>query len=230
MKDSTLETFGNRTTGFRALIPTGLLCIVLSCASNGFGQYVNEYLDVSIGSDGTIYATGTTDAGWMSEHSAWVETVIHSPAGRYGTGSANVDSGGYVSVDASLPLDSSDLGEYDVSATGDGNCYVYGDLGEAWAGATLKLGAQQVQFYWDSLQDPQYGCYYANNCGEIPGTYCGPAFFTTGLNKGIPPYCYIYDSRRYAFIQIFGALYYWQLGGDYFSDTISTYPCDDPIP
>ncbi len=107
-----------------------------------------------------------------------------------------------------------------------------GSLGYGYASQILKIGRQQVQFYWDTTQPYPSVCYYANNCEKAPaGSYCGPAFFTTSFNKAQPPHCYIYDSRRYYFVKIESTiLWQKQTGGDYTSDRLWDYPCDAAIP
>jgi hypothetical protein len=76
------------------------------------GRYLYESVSCSVGSDGTIYATGITNAGGMQQHPAWVSTVIGSPGGCYGSGYQSVSSGGYAVANASLLAEDSDLGEY----------------------------------------------------------------------------------------------------------------------
>jgi hypothetical protein len=123
-------------------------------------------------------------------------------------------------------------GSYWFISQGEVICSIAGVIYLNSASLPVKIGTQQVQFYWDTTQNPNYDCYYANNCNYAPaGSYCGPAFFTTAFNKGAAPYCYIYDSRKYFFIKIGSSLNSWQTGqNNYFSDNISTYPCDAPIP
>jgi hypothetical protein len=84
------------------------------------GAYLYESVSYSIGSNGTIYATGVTNAGGMQDHSAWVWTVIGSPSGRLGEGYDSVNSGGYAVANASLAFDQTDIGAYDISASGGG--------------------------------------------------------------------------------------------------------------
>jgi hypothetical protein len=96
------------------------ICAILACAPLLSGAYVYESVSYSVGSDGTIYATGITNAGGMQQHSAWVSTVIGSPGGRYGSGYQSVSSGGYAVANASLLAEDSDLGDYTVSASGGG--------------------------------------------------------------------------------------------------------------
>lgn len=197
MKESTVRgTLRKRTAWFRALIPGGLLCILLCCSSKGFAQYVNEYIDVSVGSDGTIYATGTTDAGWMSDHSAWVETLIRSPSGRAAGGSASVDSGGYVSADASLAFESTDLGEYVASATGDGNCYVYGDLGKAYAG----LGIYESIWTGKLNASTSTTCYYSQYCPDNTAPTCQPSPSALDLSFGYSCPSYMEEFDLYVVI------------------------------
>ncbi len=209
-----------------------LLAVELLSAQVALAQYyVDVSVDWSVGDDGTLYATGITNAGGMQEHSAYVATGITSPT-RQASWTASVYSGGYVRADTSLPFNENDVGNFSVWADGSADCPVFGPLGSAVVSKLLKAGTQQVQFYWDTTQNPQFGCYYANNCGSAPaGSYCGPPFFTTYLNKGTPPYCYIYDSRRYFFFKAGSTLVYQrQLGGDLFSDSLWAYPCDGAIP
>ncbi len=82
--------------------------------------YLYESVSASVGSDGTIYATGVTNAGGMQQHSAWVSTNIRSPKGRVGSGYQSVTSGGYAVADASLAFDQSDVGDYFIQANGGG--------------------------------------------------------------------------------------------------------------
>lgn len=85
-----------------------------------FGQYIYESVYASVGSDGTIYATGITNAGGMQEHTAWVNVTIQSPGGRSNTGVWYAYSGGYAVANTSLAFDPNDLGDYDIFAIGGG--------------------------------------------------------------------------------------------------------------
>lgn len=105
---------------FRAWLLAAQLCVFLASAPALFGQYVYESVSYSVGTDGTIYATGVTNAGGMQQHSAWVQTVISSPGGRLGEGTQSVYSGGYAVANASLAFVTTDLGTYTVSASGGG--------------------------------------------------------------------------------------------------------------
>jgi hypothetical protein len=219
------------TRGHRLRLAALIVGVALAWPPALMGQYLYESLSVSVGSSGTIYATGITNAGGMQEHSAYVSTVIRSPKGRMASRYTSVSSGGIARADTSLAFDGTDLGNYTASAGGGGNCPVMGDLGSGYASKLLKIGLQQVQFYWDTTQNPAYGCYYAKNCALAPtGSYCGPAFFTTSHNKGTPPNCYIYDSRRFYFVKVGTSLTWWQKGGDLYSDSYWAYPCDAAIP
>jgi hypothetical protein len=82
--------------------------------------YIYFSVSYSVGSDGTIYATGITNAGGMQQHSAYVTTTINSPKNRQGYGYQSVSSGGYAVANASLSLDDTDLGEYTIEANGGG--------------------------------------------------------------------------------------------------------------
>jgi hypothetical protein len=97
-----------------------LILVALTCTPPLSGQYLYESVSYSIGSDGTIYATGVTNAAGMQQHSAWVVTNIVSPTGRAGEGQQSVSSGGYAVANASLAFDQNDLGEYTISAYGSG--------------------------------------------------------------------------------------------------------------
>ncbi|MFZ0961284.1 MAG: hypothetical protein WAO35_10295 [Terriglobia bacterium] len=105
---------------FRPWLMVQVIGAVLSCAPLLSGQYVHESVSYSIGSNGTIYATGVTNAGGMQAHSAWVSTEIYSPSGRVGSGYQSVPSGGYAVANASLELDDDDLGDYTIAAYGGG--------------------------------------------------------------------------------------------------------------
>jgi len=74
------------------------------------------YSDMSVGSDGTIYGWGVTDAnsGGCYCHTAKVTTTIRSPNGRARTASDLYGSRDheYARADVQLSFDQNDLGEY----------------------------------------------------------------------------------------------------------------------
>jgi len=97
-----------------------LIFIALICTRPLSAAYLYVSVSYSIGSDGTIYATGVNNAGHVQMHSCWVQTTIGSPGGRYGSGYQSVSSGGYAVANASLAFDESDTGEYTLEAEGCG--------------------------------------------------------------------------------------------------------------
>lgn len=217
-----------------------LLTAVASSSAPAMTYGQVKYSDATMDSYGTIRGWGVTDANSAGCycHTAKVSTTIRSPNGRTQTRSDLYGGRGheYARADVYLVWDGSDLGNYTESSTHWAfcpycNCYF---VNAAVTSAYFKVGLQQVQFYWDTFQDPPYGCYYANNCEPAPlGSYCGPAFFTTALNKGTPPYCYIFDSRRYIFFKMGSSLLWWKFPGsndNYYSDSLWAYPCDGAIP
>lgn len=102
----------------RVRLAVQLMCAVLACAPAFSGQPLYESVSYSVGADGTIYATGVTNAPGMQQHSASVETVIESPNGRGAEGYQSVSSGGYAVANASLAFDQTDLGQYTIYAYG----------------------------------------------------------------------------------------------------------------
>jgi hypothetical protein len=97
-----------------------LIFIALICAPPLSGAYVHVSVSYSVGSDGTIYATGITDAGHIQMHSCWVQTTIQSPGGRYAEGYQSVNYGGYAVANTLMYFDQNDLGEYTIEAYGCG--------------------------------------------------------------------------------------------------------------
>jgi len=79
------------------------------------------YSDMSVGSDGTIYGWGVTDAnsGGCYCHTAKVKTTIRSPKGRTRTASDLYGSRGHehARADVSLVWDDTDLGDYTDTST-----------------------------------------------------------------------------------------------------------------
>jgi hypothetical protein len=104
----------------RPQLAVQLIFIALICAPLLSGAYVHVSVSYSVGSDGTIYATGVNDAGHIQMHSCWVQTTIYSPGGRSGYGYQSASSGGYAVANASLAFDQNDLGEYTIEAYGCG--------------------------------------------------------------------------------------------------------------
>jgi hypothetical protein len=223
-----------------ALLGIILLMFLTPADVDGMSYGNVKYSDATMDSYGIIRGWGVTDANSAGCycHTAKVTTTITSPQGRTQTASDIYGGRGheYARADVSLGFLSTDVGNYTVSSTHWAYCpYCHCYFVNAAVTSTVfKIGAQQVQFYWDTFQDPPYGCYYANNCEPAPaGSYCGPAFFTTALNKGTPPYCYIFDSRRYIFFKAGGSLLWWKSPGtddNYYSDSLWAYPCDGAIP
>jgi hypothetical protein len=190
------------------------------------------YAGMTAGSNGTTYGWAVTEVTSQSVyHEAFVSVTLSSPNGRQDSLDTQSDQN-TVREDVSLAFDENDLGDYFT----DGTHSAYCDFGEAWlfeevnSQFSIKIGFQQIQYYWDTLQPPQYGCYYSKNCPPSTGSYCGPSFFTTPQNKVQAPHCYTYDSRRYFFVKVGGALSWWQWGDDYYSDSYWAYPCDAAIP
>ncbi len=206
------------------------VAVVVSRPSYG----VTLYSGGSLGSTGTIYGWGVTDATYGGyTHTAYATATLRSPKGRtatYGRSAYNT-----VRADVSLGWDETDLGTYSTTTTHRAYCnYMGWFINGTVTSAYFKIGVQQIQFYWDTFQDPPYGCYYAQNCQPAPaGSYCGPSFFSTSHNKLNPPYCYIYDSRRYIFFKSGSSLVCWKLpfsDDNYYSDSYWAYPCDAAIP
>lgn len=87
-------------------------------------QAYSYYSGASVGSDGTVYGWGVTDAtpppGMY--HTAYVYTTLTSPKGRvanYG----QVSAPSTVRQDVSLPFDPADLGTYVVASLSSGFCH-----------------------------------------------------------------------------------------------------------
>lgn len=104
----------------RPWLAAQIIGVVLALAPQLFGAYLYVSMSVSVGSDGTIYATGVNNAGHIQMHSCWVQTTIHSPGGRSGYGYQSVSSGGYAVANASLAFNENDLGQYTIEAYGCG--------------------------------------------------------------------------------------------------------------
>ncbi len=215
--------------GGRRLGP--LLALCLLCARPASAQqYLTVSLQVSVGDDGTIYATGIADARSMFEHSADISTAINSPR-RAASADNTVSSGGYARADTLLPLDQTDTGDYTTTADGNANCPYAAGPASGSANKPIKVGRQQVRFVWDTTQNPAYGCVYDRNCTPAPAeSYCGPTTFSKAQNPYVPS-CYNFVSRRYFFIKVYNTIIFqYQLDGDLSSQDASTYPCDAPIP
>ncbi len=165
------------------------LCCVFPWSASGKAyqlsdheHYITEYLNVSVGSDGTIYATGITDAGWMQEHSADVSTVIRSPSGRVVSPYVSVPSGGYARADASLPFNNED-GDFTVSADGDATCNaIYGFLGTAFVSTILHFGHSDNWYVYARHNSTTNVCEYPPIAGC--NTFCQANF-----EINLPP-CY----------------------------------------
>jgi hypothetical protein len=104
----------------RPWLAAQIVGVVLALAPQLFGANLCVSVSYSVGSDGTIYATGVNDAGHVQMHSCWVQTTIYSPGGRSGYGYQSVGSGGYAVANASLAFDQNDLGDYTIEAYGCG--------------------------------------------------------------------------------------------------------------
>ena len=225
------------------------LVFLLGPARNGLCQLwmTPQYSTyASATTDGTyVYTSVTVDgytSGTCSTQPAYLANECHSTthtpklyntistAGGWETG-GSVYWSSYLSDGNSQQM-AAVPGDYTFSSEAEVICSAIGGaIYSATGSQSIKIGNQQVQFYWDTTQPPYSNCYYANNCEIAPaGSYCGPAFFTTSYNKAGSPYCYIYDSRRYFFVKIGSSLHWWQTDGDYPSDKQTDYPCDSPIP
>jgi hypothetical protein len=81
------------------------------------------YTGASVGSNGTVYGWGVSDATTYSMfHMAYVSTALYSPKGRYnGYGMHSAQNS--VREDVSLAFDPTDLGTYLVQSTNEGYCY-----------------------------------------------------------------------------------------------------------
>jgi hypothetical protein len=81
------------------------------------------YSGASVGSNGTVYGWGVTDATTYSMyHVAYVSTALYSPKGRYnGYGMHSAQNS--VREDVSLAFDPTDLGTYLVQSTNEAYCY-----------------------------------------------------------------------------------------------------------
>lgn len=158
-----------RTFRIATQLVVQLICLVFACATSLFGQSLvaNEYLDVSVGSNGTIYATGITDAGNMSIHSADVTTTITSPNWRRALAYNSVSSGGYARADTSLPFDQSDIGDFFANAAGSAYCPVVNRHAYPSASSTITIGYSDNWYkysYKNTLFDPPF-CIYTLNPG-----------------------------------------------------------------
>jgi hypothetical protein len=109
-----------RRCPLRPWLVAQLMGVVIALAPQLFGQYIYVSVSASVGSDGTLYATGVTNAGGMQAHSATVTTTVSSPIGRYAWASQSVSSGGYAVATASLAFDQNDCGSYLMYASGSG--------------------------------------------------------------------------------------------------------------
>lgn len=98
----------------RPWLAVQVVIVALTCAPllSGAGAYLYVSESASVGSNGTLYATGVTNAGGMQVHSATVTINITSPKGRLAHAYGSVSSGGYAVATASLAFDTTDLGEY----------------------------------------------------------------------------------------------------------------------
>lgn len=74
----------------------------------------NIYSGASVGSDGTIYGWGVTDATSMVAHTTHMNSTLSSPNGRQTSGTTS--GGDYSRIDLSLPNDDNDTGTYLVSS------------------------------------------------------------------------------------------------------------------
>jgi hypothetical protein len=104
-------------------------------------QAYSYYSGASVGSDGTVYGWGVTDAtpppGMY--HTAYVYTTLTSPKGRvadYGW----VSAPSTVREDVSLPFDPTDLGTYVVSSLSSGFCHTCG----CWWFQNFPSGASET--------------------------------------------------------------------------------------
>lgn len=124
-----------------------VLAVCLLSPESAFGQlYVNISESESLGSDGTLYATGVTDAGGMPEHSAVSAVWITSPTGRTAQASASVPSGGIARSEAFLPSVQNDLGDYTIYTNGSADCSVTGWFGSGFASARITIGTSRTTY------------------------------------------------------------------------------------
>jgi len=134
-RESPLEAFLTflRATGF--LVTLGLLSPLPAHA-------YSWYSGASVGSDGTVYGWGVTDAtpphGSNMSHVAYVTTTLTSPIKRrQASNSLNLQN--MVRADVSLSFDPGDLGSYQDYTTSSAFCYsclcyfIYGAVSQAFA-------------------------------------------------------------------------------------------------
>jgi hypothetical protein len=127
-----------------------LLTIILAYTSAARAQvYVSEYADVSMGDDGTIYATGITNASGMQDHTADVSLSLNTPM-RAANASNSVYSGGYARADTFLPSDPNDSGDGSVTASGSGYCPASNMSDYGYASSWFTLGTTFTWYEWQS--------------------------------------------------------------------------------
>ncbi len=165
-----------------------VLCLLRPCAASG-QTYINVFLDISAGDDGTLYATGITDAGGMQEHSANIWTGINSPKGRTASAGNSVTSGGYARADTLLAFDETDTGNYTIWADGNGYCPVYGSLGSVVTQLIATLTPSKAFTYMCDTDS-------SGNCNTVLNftnyTRCNPGYlcrsgYAFKLSGGSPP-------------------------------------------
>lgn len=104
------------------------------------------YSGASVGSDGTIYGWGVTDASSMTAHTTQMNSTLSSPKGRSTAGSISA-GGDYSRIDLSLPNDDNDTGTYFVTSYHWAYCPFYGWFlnGNQTGGSATVVPYVQIQ-------------------------------------------------------------------------------------
>ncbi len=100
------------------------------------------YSGASVGSDGTVYGWGVTDAQSMTSHTTHMTTTLTSPKGRQATSSPS--DGDYTRADVNLPFLSTDTGTYTVVSLSWAFCPVLGRW--FWNGVQSQASATVCDF------------------------------------------------------------------------------------